>query len=94
VYGRLLGLASERGYPRLLNQTPYEHLPALEEAFPGLEAPIGLITNAYVAAHYGEVPETPADVDKVIGALDQVRESTQRSRRPGGGAAPSGETVS
>jgi hypothetical protein len=81
IYAHLSGLAAERGHPRAINQTPYEYQPTLELAFPGCRQEVARITEAYVAVHYGEVPERPEDLRAIRDAWDRVRE-----------AAPSKET--
>jgi len=37
---------------------PAEYLETLHEALPGSEAKVRCITQAYVAAHYGQAPDT------------------------------------
>ncbi len=75
IYAHVTALGGERGYPRLPQQTPYEYLPELTQAFPGLAAELKGITEAYIAVHYGEAPEDPAVLDDVRAAWRLVRES-------------------
>jgi hypothetical protein len=77
IYAELGLLARGQGRPRLPHQTPYEYLPALRETFPTCSDDVVLITEAYVAVHYGELPERPA-------ALAEVREAWQRVREAAG----------
>jgi hypothetical protein len=83
IYANLVRLASEAGYPRAAAQTPYEYLDVLRRAFPEGQVETALITNAYVRAHYGELPDTPAELQRIRDAWQRVREqqSTTRDRR-------------
>ncbi len=65
LYLRLLELAAERGYPREPAQTPYEYLPTLQRAFPGLEEELRELTDAYVPVRYGGRSPSPEHVAKV-----------------------------
>ena len=76
IYAHVGALAADRGYPRLSYQTPYEYLPALERAFPGSREEVARITEAYVAAHYGEVPERPQDLAAVEAAWECIQGRT------------------
>jgi hypothetical protein len=73
IYALLGALAAERGYPRPEHQTPYEYLPLLERAFAENRADLACITEAYVAVHYGEVPERPEDLAAVQAAWEGIR---------------------
>jgi hypothetical protein len=75
IYAHLGALAAERGYPRFSSQTPYEYLPTLERAFPDSREEVARITEAYVAVHYAEAPERPADLEAIQAAWDRVRET-------------------
>jgi hypothetical protein len=76
VYAELGLLARGQGRPRLPYQTPYEYLPALRETFPTCSDDVALITEAYVAVHYGEMPERPAALAEVREAWRRIREAT------------------
>lgn len=89
IYAAMTALAAERGYPRPAARTPYEHLWALRRAFPGCEEQVEQITEAYVAAHYGQVPETREALGEIQAAWAQVRE-TARHTAPARGAAVAG----
>jgi hypothetical protein len=73
IYAHLTALAAKRGHPRLPYQTPYEYLPVLERTFPDHRPELARITEAYVAVHYGEIPERPDDLAHVRAAWDIVR---------------------
>jgi len=74
IYAHLGRLAAERGYPRELHETPYEYLPTLGQAFPDGHEEVARITGAYVAVHYGEVPEQPLELAAVQAAWERIHE--------------------
>jgi hypothetical protein len=84
IYGNMVQLATEAGYPRAKTQTPYEYLATLYQAFPASEAEFTLITEAYVNAHYGQVPDSREDVQRIRDCWERARsrESRRRSQRP------------
>jgi len=73
IYARLVYEAGRRGFKRLPAQTPYDYLPDLQRAFPGAVADLRLITDAYVSVHYGEAPETDAELAAIRQAWERVR---------------------
>ncbi len=73
IYAHMGALAAERGYPRAIEETPYDYAPTLERAFPDMREEIAKITEAYVEVHYGELPERPADLEMVQAAWKQIR---------------------
>jgi len=73
IYAQMVATAAQRGYPRLPSETPYEHVGTLLEAWPQMETPIRLITEAYVQTHYGEVPETEAELEAIRSAWLKLR---------------------
>ena len=76
IYANLVRLATKAGYPRLGFQTPYEYQESLHEVFPGREKDVALITEAYVSAHYGQLPDSRDE-------LRQIRECWERVRSQG-----------
>jgi hypothetical protein len=74
IYAHTSALAEKLGYPRALHETPYEYLSTLERAFPDHCEEAARITKAYVAAHYGEVPDRPEDLEAIRAAWEQIRE--------------------
>lgn len=72
IYAHLGALAEERGYPRALDETPYDYLPTLEKAFPECQEDLARITEAYVAVHYGELPERPEELEAVREAWERL----------------------
>jgi hypothetical protein len=77
IYAHLSALAAELGHPRAVHQTPYEYQPALEEAFPEYPEAVARITRAYVAVHYGEIPEQPEELAVIRSAWKQLREAAE-----------------
>jgi hypothetical protein len=90
IYAALTALGAERGYPRPAARTPYEHLRALQQAFPGCEEPVQRITDAYVAVHYGELPESREALQAVRADWEHVRDVANHSTLPASGALPEG----
>jgi hypothetical protein len=74
AYARMEREAKRRGYPRDKARTPYEFRPEAAKAFPGGEAYIRTITEAYVAIRYGELPESSDKLEAVRSALDRLLE--------------------
>ena len=81
IYAHLGALAAERGYPRSSSQTPYEYLPTLERAFPERREEVARITEAYVAVHYGEMPERPEELASVQVAWEGIQGREARGER-------------
>ena len=79
LYVRATREAAKRGLARKAAQTPYDFLPDMQHAFPTAEADARTITEAYVAAHYGQVPDSQAALDALRAAWERMR-STQKLR--------------
>jgi len=73
LYARAVHEAAKRGHKRLAVQTPYDFLATMQRAFPMAEADARIITDAYVAAHYGEVPDSPEALDLLKAAWERMR---------------------
>ena len=73
IYVNLLRLAARHGIPRRKAETPYEHLTRFTARFPTIGQDARAITDAFVAAHYGEL-----NVDAE--ALENLREAWERIR--------------
>jgi hypothetical protein len=80
IYANLVRLATEAGYPRPRAQTPYEYLPMLHKALPGSIEEVAIITEAYVNAHYGQVPDTREELQHIRDCWDRVR--TRDANKP------------
>ncbi len=75
IYAQMEKLANTRGYPRTLSETPYEYQRELHQAFPDLRDDIQCITEAYIAVRYGEIPENPAELERVRAAWQHLAQS-------------------
>lgn len=74
IYARMVAEAGRRGMPRARTQTPREFMPDLMNAFPNAEPEVNHITEAYEAAHYGQLPDT-------LEKLDAIRQAWERARK-------------
>jgi hypothetical protein len=80
IYTNLVRLATEGGYPRAEAQTPYEYLQTLYQALPGNKKDLDVITEAYVNAHYGQVPDTREELQRIRDCWERVR--SQEIQKP------------
>jgi hypothetical protein len=80
IYANLVRLAAEAGYPRMQSQTPYEYLETLHQALPGSEVDVAVITEAYVNAHYGQVPDGREDLQRIRDCWERVRGREEERR--------------
>jgi hypothetical protein len=79
IYAHMAALAAERGYPRAINETPYNYLPALHKAFPASPQEVTQITESYVDAHYGELPEREEELSAVRSAWHRIQRGVSGS---------------
>ncbi len=77
IYANLLRWAAGMGHPRKAWQTPYEFLQALTPAFPDLAPELRAITEAYVRSHYGELPETEGELQRIRSCWERILEWAQ-----------------
>ena len=82
IYGNMVQMATEAGYPRDKTQTPYEYLATLHQAFPDSEEEFSIITEAYVDAHYGEVPDSREELQRVRDCWERARSRESQRRSP------------
>lgn len=75
IYANLLRWAARRGSVRQESQTPYEFLTTLRGAFPTLDGEMQSVTEAYVRSHYGQVPDTDAELQKIRSCWERIQES-------------------
>ncbi len=75
IYAHMLHLGAEQGYPRAAHQTPYEYQETAARAFPAALAEVYVITEAYIAVHYGEAPETGAELQEIRACWERLKES-------------------
>jgi hypothetical protein len=73
LYVRAGREAARRGFRREPAQTPYDFLPTMQRAFPTAERDAQTITDAYVAAHYGQVPDTRDALEALRAAWERMR---------------------
>ena len=73
IYARLTAEAARRGERRAPAQTPLEFLPGLARAFPGADEDARRVTDAYINAHYGEVPDTLDKLRAIQAAWARLR---------------------
>jgi hypothetical protein len=74
IYANVIRLAEQRGFPRPPARTPNEFLPTLAQAFPGHEADLAQITEAYVKVHYGELPTDWAELEELRAGWERLRQ--------------------
>ncbi|MGA9348272.1 MAG: DUF4129 domain-containing protein [Anaerolineae bacterium] len=72
IYANMARLAASQGFPRQPAQTPYEYMPALGLAFPDCQAEATVITEAYVRVHYGELPESIRELQRIRECWRQI----------------------
>ncbi len=72
-YLSLLYRATEAGFSRRRDQTPYEYLPRLQVHFPDVATDIALLTESFVAARYGAEEPTSAQERAAKAAWQRVK---------------------
>jgi hypothetical protein len=73
----MVATAGRRGYPRAESETPLEFLGTLVGAWPDLELEMRAVTDAYVRVHYGELPETQAELEAIRAAWKHVQSAAR-----------------
>ncbi len=81
IYGKLMNLSDDLGFPRHISCTPREFLPMLEGHFPSLQTELALITDSYVRVRYGEFPETHEQVEDVEAAWSRIQAEGRQLKR-------------
>lgn len=81
IYANMSRLAASQGFPRQPAQTPYEYMPALGLAFPDCQAEATVITEAYVRVHYGELPESIRELQRIRECWRQIYSSYKDVKR-------------
>ena len=81
IYGKLMNLSEDLGFPRHPSCTPREFLPVLEGHFPSLQTELALITDSYVRVRYGEFPETHEEVEDVETAWLRIQAEAKQLKR-------------
>lgn len=72
IYSNMVRMATEAGYPRRADQTPYEYLATLRQAFPSSAGEAKIITEAYVNAHYGQVPDSQEKLQRIRDCWESI----------------------
>lgn len=81
IYANLVRLAAQNGYPRPEAKTPFEYLDLLYQAFPGSADDVQTITRAYINAHYGMLPDTRVELQRIREAWQRVRQADQARQK-------------
>ncbi len=87
IYADLMQLSEELGCVRPESRTPLEFLTPLGQVFPNLSHELVAITHAYVRVRYGELPETPQELEVVEDAWRQVQAAGEERKRDQKGVA-------
>lgn len=80
IYRLMCRAAAAAGYPRLEVETPFEYLPTVSRVWPDYHTEVRLITEAFVRARYGEVPETREELDMIRAAWRRLESAEPRRR--------------
>jgi hypothetical protein len=75
VYIQLLNLCDQLNLTREPNRTPLEFLLDMQGLFSENSLDLEIITNAYINVRYGQIPETPAEVDEIEKAWLNIRQA-------------------
>ncbi len=76
VYRAMLRWATQRGYPRKRDETPYEFSTRLRTHLPFVEPEVSTVTEAYTAIRYGHVVPSEAEVVRVQQTWQQLQYKT------------------
>ncbi len=95
IYSQLCLQAALLGKPRPDYQTPLEYLSTLQGLYPGRQADLEAITQAYLRVRYGELPETYSQVETVLAAWEHISHDNTRllknqKNKPTRSAKPNG----
>ncbi len=80
IYRLMCRAAGAAGYPRLEAETPYEYLPTLGRVWPDYLPEARLITESFIRVRYGEVPESPEELEQIRAAWRRL-EAAEPLRR-------------
>jgi hypothetical protein len=81
IYSNLLELTHDLGFPRQVSVTPLEYQSELKYIFAENEIDLELITRAYLAVRYGEMPETENDIRMVNEAWLKIQEQAKTIKK-------------
>ncbi len=77
VYRAMLRWATQHGYPRKRNETPYEFRTRLSTDLPHTEPEVGTVTEAYTAIRYGRVVPSEADVAQIQQTWQRLQQKSR-----------------
>lgn len=81
IYRDLLELTQDLGYPRQASVTPLEYQSELKYIFAENHKDLELVTQAYLAVRYGELPESENDVNLVNEAWLKIQEQAKTIKK-------------
>ena len=76
VYRAMLRWATQHGYPRKKDETPYEFRTRLRTHLPFTEPEVSTVTEAYTAIRYGRVVPSEAEVVRIQQTWQQLQHKT------------------
>lgn len=82
IYANTTRMARMRGFPRPTAQPPDLYLPTLRAAFPGCEAELARITEAYMRVEYGDQALDEVELDQVRAGYRLVRNVPPPDKQP------------
>jgi len=78
IYRQFLRLGTQIGLPRASAQTPFEYARRLTAEHAAAAAPIGYLTQVYVASRYGEENADATTLEESRRALEEIRADVER----------------
>ncbi len=81
IYAEFLDLTQDLGYPRNTSATPLEYERELKYIFAENQKDLELVTQAYLAVRYGEMPETENEVSLVNNAWLNIQEQAKKIKK-------------
>ena len=79
LYRNLLLFGDQHGVPRPIDDTPYEYLKPLCKQYPELHDDFHVLTDAYVAVHYGEESVSSAEIAHLQQAWQHIIDGASRA---------------
>jgi len=75
LYRRFLRWAAASGFPRRTSQTPHEYFHTLADLLPEARQELAFITQQYVSARYGTVPQTEDELRQLRQSWHKVKQN-------------------
>ena len=82
IYQQMCAAAGVSGYPRAQAETPFEYLSTLAKAWPENQPDTRLITEAFVNVRYGELPESPEELESIRQAWKRLEAMPPSDAQP------------